>query len=212
MERLEFTLLTDGSSDAILIQPLKWLLQQYLKIPIDGTWADLRRLPNPPKTLRSRIDKALDLYPCDILFVHRDAENEPLAQRIKEITSAMTGLQVRSVPVVPIRMQEAWLLIDEQALRRAAGNPQGGVNLKMPAIDCLENLPNPKQILHDLLIVGSELTGRRRQKLNPGRQALRLGELIEDYGPLHRLSAFREVETTLLNALRNMDHGNNHPI
>jgi hypothetical protein len=202
MERLEFTLLADGSSDAILIQPLKWLLQQNLDIPIDGTWADLRRLPNPPKTLRSRIDKALDLYPCDILFVHRDAEGEPHEQRIKEITSAMAGLQVRSIPVVPIRMQEAWLLIDEQALRRAAGNPHGRVGLKMPAIDDLEDLPNPKQVLHELLIAASELTGRRRQKLNPGRQALRLGELIEDYGPLQRLSAFREVETAMLEALQ----------
>jgi len=74
MERLEFTLLSDGSSDAVLLNPLRWLLEQHSSIPADGTWAELRLLPSPPTVLRARIERALDLYPCDILFVRRDAE------------------------------------------------------------------------------------------------------------------------------------------
>jgi len=85
MDRLDFTLLTDGSSDAILIQPLTWMLHQHFSFAINGTWADLRRLPNPPKTLRDRIAAALDLYPCHLLFVHRDAEGETLDRRVTEI-------------------------------------------------------------------------------------------------------------------------------
>jgi hypothetical protein len=204
MERLDFTLLTDGSADAILIQPLKWLLQQHLTIPVDGTWADLRRLPRPPKLLRERIEMALDLYPCDLLFVHRDAEAEPHAQRVAEITTAAAGLTVGSVPVVPVRMQEAWLLIDEPALRRAAGNPSGRIALVIPNLGHLENLPNPKQVLHDLLLNASELTGRRRQKLRPGQMALRLGDLIQDYSPLRCVPAFRELEAIARHAVANI--------
>jgi hypothetical protein len=201
MERLDFTLLADGSSDAILIQPLSWLLRRHLDIPINGTWADLRRLPSPPKGLRERIATALDLYPCDILFVHRDAEGEPHERRIDEIRAAIAGIETQSVPVIPIRMQEAWLLIDEPALRRAAGNPNGRVTLEMPAIDRLEDIPDPKQTLHELILKASGLSGRRRQKLNPSRQAMRLGELIEDYTPLQRLFAFQRVQAATRSVL-----------
>jgi hypothetical protein len=202
MERLVFTLLTDGSSDDILIHPLSWLLRQHLSIPIDGTWADLRRLPIPPKALCDRIQAALDLYPCDLLFVHRDAEAEPIAHRLDEIAKAMTGLANPSVPVVPVRMQEAWLLMDEPALRRAAGNPNGKVGLHLPKIDRIEGIGDPKQLLHDVLLEASELSGRRRQKLNPRQMARRLGDLIEDYGPLRNLTAFRTLEDDTIAALR----------
>jgi hypothetical protein len=124
MDRLDFTLLADGSSDAILIHPLAWMLQQHFGFAVNGAWADLRRLPSPPKDLQGRIAAALDLYPCDVLFVHRDAEGESLDRRVAEIEDAVTGLADPLVPVVPVRMQEAWLLIDEPALRRAAGKPQ----------------------------------------------------------------------------------------
>ncbi len=202
MVRLDFTLLTDGSSDAILIHPLTWLLEQRLQAAASGTWADLRRLPNPPKDLRSRIAAALDLYPCDVLFVHRDAETEPLDRRIAEIEAAVAGLRNPLIPVVPVHMQEAWLLIDEFALRRAAGNPNGQVSLKMPAIDRLEDIADPKRLLQKLLLDASELSGRRRKKFNPARQAMRLGELIEDYSPLRRLTAFQRVETDTLVVLK----------
>ena len=202
MDRLDFTLLTNGSLDAILIYPLTWLLGQHLLVAVNGTWADLRRLPKPPKDLRGRIAAALDLYPCDLLFVHRDAEDKPRAQRVAEITAAVSELQNPLVPVVPVRMQEAWLLIDESALRRAAGNLNGKVGLQMPAIERLEDIPDPKRRLHELLLTASELTGRRRKKQNPGRQALRLGELIEDYSPLRRLTAFQHAEAQTLAVLR----------
>jgi hypothetical protein len=131
---IEFTLLADGSSDSVLIEPLAWLLRQLGCGAANGTWADLRRLRQPPKALRSRIEAALDLYPCDLLFVHRDAEKGPPEERIAEIDAARNGLATCAVPVVPVRMQEAWLLIDEAALRRAAGNPNGPMPLAMPSL------------------------------------------------------------------------------
>ena len=75
MRELRYTLVSDGSSDRALLPILSWLLIEHRVLcPIQAEWADLGRLRNPPKTLASRIEWSLDLYPCDMLFVHRDAE------------------------------------------------------------------------------------------------------------------------------------------
>ncbi|MFN7616245.1 MAG: hypothetical protein ACK5RM_08685, partial [Pseudanabaena sp.] len=149
MNELRYTLLTDGSSDRALARILDWLLRIYLPhMPIQSQWANLGRLPKPPKTLSDRIVAALDLYPCDLLFIHRDAEREPINARIEEINSAMVIVQskiidsITTVPVIPIRMTEAWLLIDEKAIKTAAGNPRGKQILSMPAINRLETIPD----------------------------------------------------------------------
>ena len=119
MKELTYTLLADGSSDQALMPILTWLLRaQGLKRAIQPEWADLRYLPRPPRRLPARIDRALELYPCDLLFVHRDAEATSPAVRSVEILSAIETIiqQQVSVPpyvcVVPVRMQEAWLLFD----------------------------------------------------------------------------------------------------
>lgn len=205
MARLDFTLLTDGSSDDILIHPITWIFRQHLHhLPVNGEWANPYRFQNRPKDLRGRIQAALEFYPCDLLFIHRDAEKIPLERRVAEIEDAVIELPTPQVPVVPVRMQEAWFLIDEAALRHAAGNPNGQVNLAIPAINKLEQINDPKKRLHDLLLQASELTGRKRKKFNPRGQARRLGELIEDYSPLRELPAFRHVEDKITATLR--DH------
>ena len=85
MQRLRFTLVGDGSSDRALIPILTWLLRQYWEgTPIQAEFSDLRWLPNPPKKLSQRIDKSVELYPCDLLFVHRDAEGGSVAERFDE--------------------------------------------------------------------------------------------------------------------------------
>lgn len=206
MRELQFTLLPDGSSDRALISILTWLLREYCGgCPIQARLVDLRRLRKPPTKLSERIRWSLELYPCDLLFVHRDAEREPLQKRVDEICEALAEVQeAQSVPtvcIVPVRMQEAWLLIDEVALRKAAGNPSGRQSLDLPAIKNLEELPDPKEVLHDLLRRASGLRGRRLKRFFVRKNAQRLAVLIEDYGPLRRLSAFRKLEAEVKRAV-----------
>ena len=77
---LQFTLVTDGPSDQVLLRHLAWLVRQHLppEVPVQPQWADLRPLRERPRGLREKIAAALDLFPCDLLFVHRDAEREDL--------------------------------------------------------------------------------------------------------------------------------------
>ncbi|MFB3814160.1 MAG: hypothetical protein ACE14L_08610 [Terriglobales bacterium] len=206
---LRFTLLTDGSSDRVLIPVLTWLLQQAAPATeISPQWADFRFLPQPPTTLYERIVRALDFYPCDLLFVHRDTENAERGVRQSEITAALSQLyteanmDVPCVFVIPVRMQEAWLLIEEQAIRRAAGNPRGRVRLEMPRRDRLEAVPDPKATLYALLRTASEQTGRRLHRLSLPALRFRIAELIQDFTPLRVLPAFAALEHDLTYVVR----------
>ena len=207
MEVLRITLVADGSSDRALLPILVWLLRaNFGPIPIQSDFADLRRLPNPPGKLFERIAKSIELYPCDLLFVHRDAERDPIDKREEEIRESLEQCEVDTPPVVcviPVRMQEAWLLIDESALRKAAGNPRGGQPLILPDTKKLEELPDPKQILYSLLSVASGLRGRRLERFNRdlGSYVHRVADRIGDFGPLRRLAAFQRVESQVI-ALR----------
>ncbi len=200
---LNFTLLSDGSSDRALLPILTWLLkEQHVMIGINPQWADLRRVPKPPKTLAERIVRAVDLYPCDLLFIHRDAEREGREKRVGEIEAALLEAhkQVEVSPVicvVPVRMGEAWLLFNEKAIRRAAGNPNSQVPLDLPRLMRLEDLPDPKADLYNLICLASGLRGRRLKKLNVRQSAVRVAEYIEDFSPLRTLPAFKALERDL---------------
>jgi len=168
-------------------------------------WADLARLPSPPHSLPDRIIQSAELYPCDVLFVHRDADDKPYATRIDEMRAACAragesrGLPP-IIPVVPVRMLEAWLLCDEAALRRAAGNPNGRQPLDLPRARDLESVLDPKTRLHELWREASALSTRRRHSLRVS--VPRLAELTDDFSPLRRLPAFQALETEMRRTLR----------
>ncbi len=135
------------------------------------------------------------------MFVHRDAEKETHQKRVVEITDAISQVKSVQVPpfvcVIPVRMQEAWLLFDEAALRRAAGNPNGHQVLALPDVAQLEELPNPKNILHELLRQASGLSSRRVRKFSVNERVHRVAELIDDFTPLRSLPAFMILEAEI---------------
>lgn len=198
MKEFTFALISEGSSDIVLVPILNWLLKQYLlHSPIRGNWVDFRVFRNPPRTLSEKIRLALSLYEPDLLFIHRDSDNQPAEIRITEIQKALEALQIPGVCVVPVQMQEAWLLIDEQAIRLAVGNKNGRVNLSLPPLPKLEQVLNPKAELHGLLKRASELSGRHLDRLNVRACAVRVVEFIDDYSALRQLQAFQRLETDL---------------
>lgn len=199
MTELRFTLLSDGSSDRALLPLLAWCLREHLSgCAIQSEWADFARLRSGPRSMEGKVRLALELYPCDLLFIHRDAEIAPRDQRALEIRSAVSRAIPCGVPpvicVVPVRMTEAWLLFDEAAIRRAAGNPHGTSALMTPTIADLESLPDPKRILHELLREASGLSSQRRRRMNASRCALLITRHIDTFLPLRTLTAFTAME------------------
>jgi hypothetical protein len=201
MKKIDFALISDGGSDKTLIPIVRWLLQQTLnQIPINGEWADFSRINNPPKTLTDCICRTIEFYAPDLLFVHRDAEAQDPQLRFDEIDQAIIEtkqkMPERSVPyicIVPIRMTEAWLLFDENAIRKAAGNPKGSVEIRLPAFNRLEDLPDPKRLLFSILTDASELSGRNKKRFNPAKRRYLIADYIDDYKPLMALSAFKRL-------------------
>jgi hypothetical protein len=199
---VKYTLLSDGSSDRALRPVLDWALRQEGVAVIQAEWADFRHLRTPPADLTERILMAVQLYQCDCLFVHRDAEGEPQANRLREIQVAWQESGIRGsdpVRVVPVRMTEAWLLHDEAAIRRAAGNPGGQIPLELPRLRSLEDLADPKEVLRKLLVQASELPRRRR--FDPSAAIHRVADYIGDYSTLDRLRGFSEFRLELKQAL-----------
>jgi hypothetical protein len=180
---LSYTLITDG--------------------PFDAALRPIRTLIHPPRGLEEKLLIAIDYYPCDILFIHRDAERQTRADRVREIQHALSIVSKHLDPpphvcVVPVRMTEAWLLCDEQAIRTAAGNSRGCRSLNLPPLHSLEKLPNPKSVLYETIRAASELRGRRLSRLPAAEYAVRVAELIEDFSPLRHLSAFRQLEEEVI--------------
>ena len=200
MAGIDCSLLADGPADVALLPILEWVVRQHARqSAVHFEWADLRRLPSPPRMLAERITQAVELYPCDVLFVHRDAERQNPELRYDEIRAAVEmakrqGFPLPHVCVVPVRMQEAWLLLDAQAIRRAADNPNGKIPLDLPPARRIEDLPNPKAVLYDLLSVASGKRGRRLKRFRPEQCAPLVTQHTDDFRALRSLSAFRRLE------------------
>ncbi len=212
MSAIRYTLLANGGSDRALLPLLDWLMRQHLpERAIRSQWADLGRLAFPPSALVEKIERAVDLYPCDLIFIHRDSERVPRGDRADEIRQAADAscIGAIAVPVVPVRMTEAWFLFDEQAIRRAAGNPNGHVPLQLPPNP--EGLPDPKSTLHSLLEAATELPRRRLKRFRVALRVHRVAQLIQDFSPLRGLPAFCQFEAELQNVLNSLPAGRQGP-
>jgi hypothetical protein len=204
MEHLNYTLITDGKSDKTLICIIKWLLDNlYPSITNFGQHADFSLIRNKPDTgdVLAKVNAAKEFYPSDIIFYHRDAEstdNKVFERRKEEIRKQIRESRLDNVIcVVPITMMEAWLLIDENAIRRASGNTNADLKNHLPNVSRLEKIRDPKKELHELLRAASGLTGRRLKKFNEHKAVHLVSEYITDFSLLRNLKAFVDMETDL---------------
>lgn len=203
---LRYTLVGDGPSDRALLPLLRWiLLRTGTSLPLRENWADPYRIGAKGRELVVRLPHALEMYPCDLLFVHRDAEAQDPEIRRTQIENALSGL-IASPPalcVIPVRMTEAWLLIEESAIRRAADNPRGKVELTLPSLKTLEHLPDPKHTLNELLRAACELHGRRfaQFKRDEPARRVRVADFVDDFSPLLQLPAFQRLQEETQNLL-----------
>lgn len=206
MKTLNYTLIADGSSDKALLNIIKWSLDDlYSFLPNSGGFADFRNLRKPPKSLREKARFAMMYFPFDVLFVHRDAEKTDLniiRQRAQEIRMELeSDLPGKIVCVVPVKMMETWLLIETEAIKKAAENRNYSKFIDLPPIKRLENENQPKELMHHLLREVSGLKGRNLKKFNPEVAVHLVAEYIQDFSPLRNLKAFQAFETELTMAV-----------
>ena len=90
-----------------------------------------------------------------------------------------------------------WLLVSESALRGASGNPNGRNPLQLPPMRDLEKIPDPKEVLRDLLVEASGLSGRRRKQINFFAQRARVPDFLENWEPLLRLPSAQQLHNEI---------------
>jgi hypothetical protein len=206
VRNVRFTLLREGGTDRRLVPIIEWALLRAGKVAVTPSVADFAFVRPRPANLREKAEAAALLFPCDILFVHRDSDGAGRAARVIEIREALSGMPKQpAVCVVPVREQETWLLVDESAIRRAAKNPNGKAPLGIPKINALEDVADPKKMLRDALHAASEATGRRWANFDLTDAIDRVPTFINDFSKLQSFPAFSEMlaelDATLLDLL-----------
>lgn len=192
--------LGEGSSDLPLADIVRGLLLDQGVI-LRMTAPDLSLIPG--RRLRRDVESKvraglmlLDGVP-DVLVLHRDADTPEVDPRRAELFEACeaVGLTCPLVPIVPVRMTEAWLLLDAQAIRMVAGNPRGRVPLHLPKLGEVERLADPKQLLQESLLAAADATGRRHEQTRRRFPAHRrqLLERLDRSGPVTGLASFRAL-------------------
>jgi hypothetical protein len=200
MKVIRHTLVSEGSTDANLIPIIDWTLKHTAGLPLSqGKRAEFWRLSKKPGSLGERILKAVELDPCEILFIHRDADGELPQARVGEIRQAIeqAGIKMPAVAIIPVRMLEAWLCFNEVTIRKASGNPNGKVPLNLPAMKRVESRPDPKRDLREALLTASERSGRRRKRFDTAAAFWLIVDGIEDFSPLRELPSFQAFERSV---------------
>ena len=169
--------------------------------------------------LSEKVKQGLELSGSpDLLFVHRDADhhrNTAAAgpeKRYTEIADAVLSTNYRSryVGIVPVRMTEAWLLVNASEIRRVAGKPDSRCNLHLPAVQNIEKIADPKKFLEEVLFRAGSPKGKRRKQFKRRLKDYRR-QLIENLpvgGPLKCLKSwaqFRNDTIAALQALRRLE-------
>jgi len=214
--RIHFILVGEGPSDEGLIPHLANLCVEAGADEATGAAPDYRRLPEVRgRTVEARIEAAILLEPqANLLFIHRDADRPDAEPRHREIAAAGAGCALKTewVAVVPVQETEAWLLLDEAAIRAVAGRPNGRKDLNLPHPHAVESVARPKERLQQALVEAAEMSGRRldrfRARFSSHRNLLLLRLPVT--GPLSQVPAWVRLRASIQEAvarLRAMEDG-----
>ena len=208
---LRFLLVCEGSSDTALIPHIRRLLVQYGQTDPEGNYWTRGNL------LAEKIQEELQHSgDCDLLLLHRDAgayqetRDAGPERRYDEIRRAVSeaGYTGAWVGIVPVQMTEAWLLLDEPAIRKVAGRPHSNAPLGLPPPNQVESDSDPTGRLAEALIVASGASGRRLRRFERDLPQIhrQLLEGLPPGGLLEQVPSwvrFRDELETELNTLQN---------
>ncbi len=209
---IHFILICEGQSDEALIPHLRSLLVSCGATEATGVAPDFSRLQEGgPSGVEDKVRTAVHLEKhVDLLFIHRDADSRNPEPRYNEISNGVADASYsgRWIGVVPVQETEAWLLLDEMAIRRVSGKPNGRVVLNLPAPNHVETVLNPKERLSEELLRASESTGRRRELLRKKLSSLR-GQLLTQLkvgGSLNSVPSWLRLKDDIIRYIQEPPH------
>lgn len=202
MMRVRATFVGEGKFDDGLMQILKrlWIrVAPDVEIEIESGRALFE--VHGARALAEKIRVLVEHHQPDLFFVHRDADKAGADARRVEIGLKLDGSM--HVPVIPVQETEAWLLLDEDAIRGVVGNPKGKKSLELPRPAEIEGTDNAKERLRTALR-NARVDGPKRRpgQVSEQRFCAQLLETLDIDGPITQLSAWQAlVEDTQAAAL-----------
>lgn len=150
-----------------------------------------------------------------LLFVHADADHPTRARALSErVLPGVSLVQERFtageavcrdlVPVIPVRMVEAWMLADPEALRAIVGTVLSPDELGIPMrAHEIEGEAQPKERLAAIMHIAYTQRPRRRRHVGIGDLYRPLADQIS-LQRLNRLSAYQQLVDDLTTTLTSL--------
>ena len=205
---VSFAFLCEGSSDTGLIAHLETLLVHFGAQEAAGM-PDTRKGTIPDR-LRQLLTEEIGTG-IDMVFIHRDSDGPDREGREREICRGVeeSGFPHPFIPVIPVQETEAWLLLDEQAIRDVVAS-KGKQPLRLPKPNAIEGTRKPKEILQKALLAASETSGRRLKKeknsFNHHRRVLL--QRLDPFGAVRDLPSWQRLERDIKRALEQLENQN----
>jgi hypothetical protein len=202
--KIRFILTGEGSSDRHLVDHIENIFIEEGFSEASGEAPDLG-LFHPPvgRSVAEKLRTLVDAYPnADVIFVHRDADGAGIIPRRAEVLSAAEQtLGIRKViPIIPVCQLETWLLTDQDAIKRVAGNTSfRGAIRAVPPLRNLEEVADSKAVLRAALCEASETQGTRLKKFKDrfGEMRARLTFDLDPSGPVCQLTSYQRFREEL---------------
>ncbi|WP_321780434.1 hypothetical protein [Schaalia cardiffensis] len=176
------TFVGEGTSDDALVKVLGDLIL-HMRPGADVHIEPFEWIERPKdKSVASKAEKLRD-EPFDLIFIHRDTDGKDWEARANEVLSIGDE---RLVPVIPIRMTEAWALAslwDQEPFQQWCSK-------KGLSFDVFEKMADPKQMLKEYL------SGEGRRLISDkdfSTERARVLEAIEIDGGVKRLKGWKEL-------------------
>lgn len=202
--KISFLLTGEGTSDLMLQSHIETILVDAGFTEVHGEAPDIGLIcPNAGRSVRDKLGVLKKYYPdVDVIFFHRDADGVGVEARIGEIADGCAAVEhpATTIPVIPVRELETWLLADQSAINVTAGNTNLQFQITcIPGIRRLESVADPKRLLLDALCEASQAQGGKlakfKKRFNDMRR--RLAEGLDPLGPVRELPSYQEFRRNL---------------
>lgn len=211
---------TEGPTDIRFMKSIikRTLDEIALECDKDIEVLDVNEIKVPKETFADMMlaasKKGVEDYSISILCIHADADDKDIEQVMSNKFTPFFDILFQQqdseyckviVPVIPIRMMEAWMLADKDLLKKKINALEVEDSLlgihKRP-----ETYSDPKAVIENAIRIANAGKTRRR------RYAIGIAELYEDIGTsvgleaLRQLSSFKHFEEGVRNAFKQLNY------
>lgn len=215
-KQLFIGLAVEGSTD---MRFLKSIVQRtFMRIAYEKSDQDIDidvfeiRVPKAGKSFKEFVASAsqdgLKKYGVLVMTVHSDSDRETIQQRMEDkFIPAQQYLDTLDdnefcrviVPIIPMKMVEAWMLADTNLLKEELGTSLSDSELGFHRSP--EDIANPKSLIEEAIRSVQQLLPKKRRTLTIGDLYEIMGDKIS-YDSLYSLSSFQAFVAASIKALR----------